>query len=231
MALWVKKHFAKEFVKLPSYKSKCYKEALEEIFIKLDELMLTRQGQEELAQFQTDSMSAEGVKSFAGCTATVILVTKTEIICANSGDSRTVLSKGGIAIDMSVDHKPDDVAELRRIQNAGGFVEDSRVNGMLALSRALGDFEYKNNPNLKAKDQVVTCCPDVKIMPITGDTQFVLLACDGIWDVKTSQEAITFCLKNTYKNSFGTPKRTIPEFTKGMELLLDDCCARDLASS
>ena len=229
MALYVKKHFCKELLKLQSYRSKCYKEALEEVFLKMDEMMDTKQGKEELAQFQKDSF-AENAKSFAGCTATVVLITKTEIICANAGDSRTVLAKNGIAVEMSQDHKPNDVNELRRIQNAGGFVEDERVNGMLALSRALGDFEYKNNPMFKPKDQVVSPFPDVKIVPITSDAQFVLLACDGIWDVKTSQEGITHTLKNTYKNNFGT-KRTLAELTKGMEHLLDDCCAKDLASS
>lgn len=86
-----------------------------------------------------------GGKSFAGCTATVVLITPTEIYCANAGDSRSVMSKGGKAVELSKDHKPDDVAEKRRIQNAGGFVEEGRVNGTLALSRALGDFEYKSN--------------------------------------------------------------------------------------
>ena len=201
VALYVKKHFAKELVKLASFKSKCYKEALEECFLKMDDLMDTKQGKEELAQFQKDSFS-ENAKSFAGCTATVVIITKTEVICANAGDSRTVLAKAGIAVELSQDHKPDDALELKRIQNAGGFVEDSRVNGMLALSRALGDFEYKNNPMFKPKDQVVSPFPDVKIVPITSDTQFVLLACDGIWDVKTSQEGITYAMKNTYKNNY-----------------------------
>jgi protein phosphatase 2C family protein 2/3 len=91
-------------------------------------------------------------KTMAGCTATVVLITPKEIYCSNAGDSRTVLSKGKFAVDMSVDHKPNDPEELRRIVAANGFVEDSRVNGMLALSRALGDFEYKNNTLLKAKD-------------------------------------------------------------------------------
>ena len=77
---------------------------------------------------------------------------------------------------------------------------------------------------------MVSPFPDVKTVPITTDTQYVLLACDGIWDVKTSQEAITYTLKNTYKNNFGT-KRTLAELTKGMEHLLDDCCAKDLTSS
>lgn len=150
VALYVKKHFAKELVKLQSYKSKCYKEALEECFLKMDDLMDTPSGKKELQQLIDKDM--EGSPSFAGCTATVILVTRTEIICANAGDSRTVLSKGGTARDMSIDHKPDDPAELRRIMNAGGSVEDGRVNGMLALSRALGDFEYKSNKMISAKD-------------------------------------------------------------------------------
>jgi len=55
-------------------------------------------------------------------------------------------------LPLSEDHKPDDPIERKRIYNANGFVEDGRVNGMLALSRALGDFEYKNNASMKAKD-------------------------------------------------------------------------------
>ena len=167
--------------------------------------MLSKDGQNELFSLQQDSYGREQ-KTHAGCTATVILVTKTEIICANAGDSRTVLSQKGTAVELSQDHKPDDVNEMRRIQNAGGFVDDGRVNGMLALSRALGDFEYKNSPQLKPKDQVVSAFPDVKIVPINAETQFVLLACDGIWDVKTSQEAISYTLKNTYNNNYGTKK-------------------------
>ena len=53
---------------------------------------------------------------------------------------------------MSVDHKPEDPVERARIYNAGGFVEENRVNGMLALSRALGDFEYKGSVGKKPAD-------------------------------------------------------------------------------
>ena len=124
--------------------------------------------------------------TMAGCTATVVLITSQEIYCANAGDSRTVLSKGAKALDLSIDHKPNDPSEQRRIVAAGGTVEDNRVNGMLALSRALGDFEYKKNTLMKPKDQQVTAYPDIKCMPITSDCEFIVLACDGIWDVKTS---------------------------------------------
>ena len=230
VALYVKKHFGKELQKLQAYKDRAYKEALQECFQKMDEMMLTNEGQAELAGLTTDSFG-DNAKSYAGCTATVCLITRNEVICANAGDSRTVLAKAGQAKDLSVDHKPDDPEERSRIQNAGGFVEDGRVNGMLALSRALGDFEYKGNSIFKPKDQVVSAFPDVSISPITSDTQFVLLACDGIWDVKTSQEAITYTLKTTYKNQFGNKKRSIDELKKGMEMLLDDCCAKDLTMS
>ena len=88
----------------------------------------------------------------AGCTAVVVLITKTEIYCANAGDSRAVMSKKGKAKDLSTDHKPDLPNERRRIERAGGSVEENRVNGVLALSRSLGDFEYKSNTILKPQD-------------------------------------------------------------------------------
>ena len=119
---------------------------------------------------------------------------------------------------------------MARIQRAGGFVEDGRVNGMLALSRALGDFEYKNNSQLAVKDQVVTCFPDVKVEQIDASTQFILLACDGIWDVKTSQQAIDFMMQKLYKGTFSNA-RSQADMEQAMGLLLDDCCARDIASS
>ena len=114
----------------------------------MDEMMKSPSGKKEVAMLT----GSEAGESFAGCTATTMLLTQTEIYCANAGDSRTVLSRGKQAVPLSEDHKPDDAIERKRIYNANGFVEDGRVNGMLALSRALGDFEYKNNPSMKAKD-------------------------------------------------------------------------------
>jgi serine/threonine protein phosphatase PrpC len=70
----------------------------------------------------------------------------------------------------------------------------------------------------------------VSIEPIDRQTQFVLLACDGIWDVKTSQETIDFMMQKCYRGNFAT-RRTLPEMESAMTQLLDDCCARDIASS
>ncbi|XP_010217976.1 PREDICTED: protein phosphatase 1G [Tinamus guttatus] len=77
--------------------------------------------------------------SDSGTTAVVALIRGKQLIVANAGDSRCVVSEGGKAVDMSYDHKPEDEVELARIKNAGGKVTmDGRVNGGLNLSRAIG---------------------------------------------------------------------------------------------
>lgn len=96
----------------------------------------------------------------AGCTACVALITKSEIYVANAGDTRCVIASKGKAKDLSFDHKPDLPNEKRRIQRANGFVEEGRVNGIIAISRAIGDWEYKNT-NLKPEDNMVTAFPEV----------------------------------------------------------------------
>jgi len=81
----------------------------------------------------------------AGCTSCVVLITNDTIFCANAGDSRAVLAtKGGKCIELSYDHKPENPGEMARVKAAGGFVEDGRVQGVIAVSRAIGDWEYKN---------------------------------------------------------------------------------------
>lgn len=86
----------------------------------------------------------EGPGMSSGCTAVVALVVDRELFVANAGDSRCVVCRDGKALDMSIDHKPEDKEELDRIKNAGGKVTlDGRVNGGLNLSRAIGDHAYK----------------------------------------------------------------------------------------
>jgi serine/threonine protein phosphatase PrpC len=97
--------------------------------------MLTEGGQRELVKLsqcltpEDHSFYPQGLKSFAGCTATVVLITRSEIYCCNAGDSRTVMSKNRVAVDLSTDHKPNLDKERLRIYNADAFVEENRVNG------------------------------------------------------------------------------------------------------
>ncbi|XP_020619835.1 probable protein phosphatase 2C T23F11.1 [Orbicella faveolata] len=128
----------------------------------------------------------------AGTTAIVIILKNNKIYCGNVGDSRAIASKKGAVEQLSYDHKPSNDDETRRIIAAGGWVEFNRVNGNLALSRALGDFCFKKNDKKSAEEQIVTAMPDVITKDVTPDHEFIVLACDGIWDVLSNQEVVDF---------------------------------------
>ena len=71
------------------------------------------------------------------------------------------------------------IGEKARIAAAGGFVDFGRVNGNLALSRAIGDFEFKKSAELSPEQQIVTAYPDVTVHELTDDDEFLVIACDG----------------------------------------------------
>lgn len=92
------------------------------------------------------------------------------------GDSQAVLVRDGTAIDVTPPHKPDDDREINRIESLGGIVVKSdcyRVNGLLAVSRAIGDASYK---------PYITADPEVRVETLKGSEDFMILACDGLWD-------------------------------------------------
>lgn len=125
----------------------------------------------------------------SGSTSVAILLTPSHIICANAGDSRSILVRSGVAFPMSFDHKPTTACEHGRIVNANGLVHMKRVDGDLAVSRGLGDFRFKGNGDLKAEHQKVSSCPDVLVNPRNHSSdEMIILACDGIWDVLNNQE-------------------------------------------
>ena len=119
------------------------------------------------------------------------MITPTHVYCANAGDSRAVASSKGQAIELSEDHKPDLPTERSRVIQAGHIVEDGRVDGIIAISRAIGDWEYKST-NLEASKMAVSSFPEVRSIEINKDLDFVICACDGIWDCMTSQAACDF---------------------------------------
>ena len=87
---------------------------------------------------------------------------------------------------MSVDHKPNDPVEVERINKAGHNVQMDRVDGALALSRAIGDLEFKDCKDKPAKEQAVTVFPDITSRPRHADDKFIIIACDGICDCVTN---------------------------------------------
>lgn len=130
-------------------------------------------------------------KETSGCTGNSILLVQHHLYCANTGDTRAVLCRGGEAIALSQDHKPTNEAEERRANNAGVKVLGGRVGGVLSLSRAFGDFAFKNQ-KLLPEMRAITVVPDVFHIELTPLDEFAILACDGVWDMISNQDAVTF---------------------------------------
>eukprot|EP00939_MAST-03C_sp_MAST-3C-sp1_P004666 g4666.t1 len=107
-----------------------------------------------------------------------------DLYVANVGDSRAVLvRRDGSVLEMSKDHKPNDRDEQRRIERAGGIVVHVgvwRVEGVLAVSRAVGDRAFKD---------YVVADPDVREHAREcGRDDFLVLATDGLWDVVSNEK-------------------------------------------
>jgi serine/threonine protein phosphatase PrpC len=129
-----------------------------------------------------------------GCTACVVLVTPTKIFTANAGDSRAVLCRKGQAVPLSFDHKPMNEGERKRIQAAGGSITGGRINGVINLSRGLGDLNFKRQKNRAYDDQLVICRPDItEVTRSPGEDEFIIMGCDGVWEqfAKDSQLMIS----------------------------------------
>uniref|UniRef100_A0A2M4BNG0 protein-serine/threonine phosphatase n=1 Tax=Anopheles marajoara TaxID=58244 RepID=A0A2M4BNG0_9DIPT len=169
-------HLHKYITRRPEYGTDL-KVALQRGFLDLDEAMLN-----------IDDLREQ----MSGSTAVVVLIKENQLFCANAGDSRAIASVNGRLDVLSFDHKPMNATEMERIRNAGGYVEYNRVNGYLALSRALGDFGLKRNQEKKPEEQMVTAFPDVEEREVTEDWDFLVIACDGIWDVLSSQSVLEF---------------------------------------
>ena len=247
---FVSNHFVQELVDNKNI-STDMNLALKETFIKMDEIMTTPDGIEEIKKYARLSKEQDEIQSKdqpqdsqmamfsqlipqkdpeandiymrTGCTACVMSIDETnkKLYFANAGDSRVVLCKNGVAEAKSEDHKPEMESEKKRIYKADGWISDGRVKGNLNLTRGFGDLEYKQNKNLKPEDQMITANPDINVVDFTKDLDFVIIGCDGIWDCLTNQEACDFVSKRLKE------KKDI-EISKIIEEMMDSIVATDL---
>lgn len=103
-----------------------------------------------------------------------------------------------------LDHKPEDPEERRRIEKAGYKVtSDGRVSGGLNLSRAIGDHAYKKKSALSAEEQAITALPDIRTLTLDDRDEFLVIACDGIWNFMSSQDVIDFVRLRLEKKTLG----------------------------
>ncbi len=148
----------------------------------------------EKAFVKTEAAYKKSETPDSGTTAVTALVDGTTLYIANAGDSRAVLCQDGKAVILSDDHKPSRADEKARIEKCGGFVFTyptpigpiSRVNGILSTSRSIGDFPLK---------PMVSAVPEVTTHELTDTSEFLILACDGLWDTVTAEEAVAIARK------------------------------------
>ncbi|KAJ8368787.1 hypothetical protein SKAU_G00088150 [Synaphobranchus kaupii] len=149
----------------------------------------------------------------AGTTCLIALLSDKELTVANVGDSRGVLcDKDGNAIALSHDHKPYQLKERKRIKRAGGFISFNgswRVQGILAMSRSLGDYPLKNL-NVIIPDPDILAFDLDKLQP-----EFMILASDGLWDAFSNEEAVRFIKERLDEPHFGAKSIVLQSFYRG----------------
>ncbi len=142
-----------------------------------------------------------------GSTSIVTIITESTIVCANVGDSRCILLDDNNNFEiLSIDHKPDLENEAERIISAGGFLNKYRpirVDGLLAVSRAFGDYMFKQKERYWKTHKVIAF-PEIITIEREKRHKYVVLACDGIWDVLSSYKITNIINKfmNSYKSGF-----------------------------
>ncbi|KAI8565085.1 hypothetical protein RHMOL_Rhmol03G0233300 [Rhododendron molle] len=158
--------------------------------------------------------SGEEVES--GSTATVLFIGNERIFVAHVGDSCVVLSRSGKAEVLTNPHRPYgrnrvSLQEIKRINEAGGWIVDGRICGDISVSRAFGDMRFKTkkkemlekgleegrwSPKFISRVQftgdLVTATPDIYQVTLGSDAEFILLASDGLWDYMNSSDAVNF---------------------------------------
>ncbi|KAF8798724.1 protein phosphatase 2C [Phlegmacium glaucopus] len=141
-------------------------------------------GSNKLASSSISGSSSPATSQISGEEVPVIIPpsdTRRVLYSANAGDARGVLCRAGKAVRLTYDHKGSDKQEAKRITDAGGFVMSGRVNGVLAVTRSLGDSSMK---------EFVVGEPYTTETELCEEDEFLILACDGLWDVITDQGAV-----------------------------------------
>ena len=247
VAEYVKNHFVEIFINNSKYLKGDIKGALKETFLTLDNNLQSVEAMKELTHSHeifvktynlndneninnNDMENSDYIDNIAyniGCTCNILVIYKNILYFANAGDSRSVLLKNkGEVNSMSIDHKPELPNEFNRIKKAGGRIIEGRVNGLLNLSRSIGDFQFKNRKDLKQEEQIVTCNPDILFENRSKNDDFVIMGCDGIWE----------CISNTGISEYIYDKENnIINGNKNKELnlekILEDLFERNIAKS
>ncbi|XP_068645639.1 probable protein phosphatase 2C 27 isoform X2 [Aristolochia californica] len=174
-ASFIRKNILKFIIEDP-YFPNCMDKAIKSAFVKADHAFV----------------DTHSLDSSSGTTALTALICGRTMLVANAGDCRAVLGKRGRAVELSKDHKPNCSSEKLRIEQLGGVVYDGYLNGQLSVARALGDWHMKGP---KGSACPLSAEPELQEIIVTEEDEFLIMGCDGLWDVMSSQCAVTIVRK------------------------------------
>ena len=145
-----------------------------------------------------------------GSTCLIALRNKDMLYIANVGDCRAIINVKESALRVTHDHKPNTVSEFNRIREMGGFVttypnDAPRVNGMLAVSRSLGDLHL--SPYVRWE-------PEVSTLQITDHNKIMVLASDGVWDTMSDQDVYDVIQETIHHFEKHEPQKSMQEVFK-----------------
>ncbi|XP_028781504.1 probable protein phosphatase 2C 47 [Neltuma alba] len=180
-ALFTRKNILK-FITTDSHFPCSIQKAIKSAFVKVDHAL-------------ADAISLD---RSSGTTALIAFMMGRSMLIANIGDSRAVLGKRGRAVELSKDHKPNCTSERLRIEKLGGVIYDGYLNGQLSVARALGDWHIKGSKGSKSP---LISEPELEEVVLTQEDEYLIMGCDGLWDVMSSQCAVTTVRKELMQHN------------------------------
>lgn len=162
------------------------------------EKVVTRSFMETDAAF---AKTCSGSALSSGTTALTAMIFGRSLLVANAGDCRAVLSRHGVAKEMSKDHRPCCKNERKRIESLGGYVDDGYLNGQLGVTRALGDWHLEGMKLKGERGGPLSAEPELKLVTLTKEDEFLIIGSDGIWDVFTSQNSVDFARRKLQEHN------------------------------
>jgi len=134
-----------------------------------------------------------------GTTAAVAVLSQGQLVVGNVGDSELVLCRVDQAVPLCQVHNMNkNTLEIERVKAEGGVVYKNRIGHpkfnpqviSLGVSRAIGDLPFKHEKFTDGKPSGLSAVPDIAVVPLTEEHRFLIIGCDGLWDVVEHQAAV-----------------------------------------
>ena len=158
----------------------------------------------------SSSFSENLIANDMGTTVNIMLIKNGIIYIANVGDSLSVMYKNKKAYNLNKEHQIIIESEKTRVIKSGATIVGYRINGMLNLTRAIGDLRFKSNKDLKRHEQSVISLPEITKIEDTEGIDFIIMGCDGVWDCVKRQMVCEFVEKEIKNN----PDKNLSEILK-----------------